>query len=150
MNKSQIRLLHNRGHVIGAHSDTHPDVFYRLPYATMLQEWRKSKSILEDIIADTVTCASVPGGEMNENTWLSSAESGIGYLFCSEPFLTPKRNDNWLLGRVWPKQGTEYNKITKFINLKGYSDEMSVRKIKNIVKRIYYQLKDILKLNKYE
>lgn len=143
LNRSQIRELHNRGHVIGAHSHTHPDVFYRLPFGVMLEEWKKSKDILEDIIGENVICASVPGGEMNNNTWRSSAESGIKYLFCSEPFFIPKKRSNWLLGRVCPKRGTDYTKITNFINFNGYVSEMSVRKIKNIIKRVYYPLKGI-------
>lgn len=143
LNSSQVRELHNRGHVIGAHSDTHPDVFYRLPYGVMLEEWKKSKDILENIIGKNVTCASVPGGEMNDNTWQSSADSGLKYLFCSEPFFMPKKGSNWLLGRVCPKQGTDYNKIANFINFNGYASEMAARKIKNIVKRVYYPLQDI-------
>ena len=148
LSKNNIRSLHERGHVIGAHSDTHPDVFYRLRYEEMLKEWKKSKSILENIIGDSVICASVPGGEMNGNTWKSSAEAGINYLFCSEPFLQPRKGDNLLLGRVCPKQGTDYKKISNFVNLKGYPKEMGIRKIKNIVKRIYYPL--ICKSNQNE
>jgi peptidoglycan/xylan/chitin deacetylase (PgdA/CDA1 family) len=147
MDSTQIQDLYRRGHVIGAHSHTHPDVFYRLPYGLMLEEWKKSKGILENIIGDSVTCASVPGGEMNEKTWNSSAESGIEFLFCSEPFIKPRKGSNWLLGRVCPKQGTDYKKIANFVNFKGYAYEMSVRKIKNIVKRVYYPLHDLLKSN---
>lgn len=142
MNDSHIRALHNRGHVIGAHSHSHPDVFYRLPYDTMLEEWTKSKIILENIIGEKVMCASVPGGEMNLKTWQSSAEAGLDYLFCSEPFLTPKKKDNWLFGRVCPKQGAEFKKIAKFVNFKGYTNQMGIRKVKNLVKRIYYPLLD--------
>jgi peptidoglycan/xylan/chitin deacetylase (PgdA/CDA1 family) len=146
LNNNQIYDLYSRGHVIGSHSKSHPDVFYRLSYDSMIDEWRKSKSILEDIIGDNVTCASIPGGEMDEKTWKSSAEAGLSYLFCSEPFFNPKKKDNWLLGRVCPKRGAEYRKITKIINFKGYNSEMNVRKIKNVVKRFYYPLHDLFKL----
>jgi len=145
MNNSQIRELHDRGHVIGAHSHSHPDVFYRLSYKNMLEEWSKSKNILENIIGEGVTCASVPGGEMNLNTWESSAEAGISYLFCSEPFLKPQKKSNWLLGRVCPKQGTDYKKLVNFVQLNGFENEMRLRKIKNLAKRIYYPLQDIFK-----
>ena len=150
MSNNQIRQLYERGHVIGAHSHSHPDVFYRLPYDKMLEEWKKSKSILENVIGEKVSCASVPGGEMNLNTWQSSAEAGIDYLFCSEPFLTPQKKGNWLLGRVCPKKGSDYKKLTNFINFKGYSSEIGIRNVKNLIKRIYYPLNEILTKRNYE
>ena len=87
---------------------------------------------------------------MNLNTWQSSAEAGIDYLFCSEPFLTPQKKGNWLLGRVCPKKGSDYKKLTNFINFKGYSSEIGIRNVKNLIKRIYYPLNEILTKRNYE
>ena len=85
MNKKQIRDLHSRGHVIGSHSCSHPPMLNRLPYDTILDEWRTSVERLSDWTGSAVTVASVPGGYYSKQVARAAAEAGIGTLFTSEP-----------------------------------------------------------------
>jgi len=135
LNKLNIKELFHRGHVIGTHSHSHPMPFHNLPIQRMIEEWSKSIDILEQILSSKVICGSIPGGDMDKKTIKSAKDSGIKYLFTSEPF-----NKTWmeyeviLLGRVCPKVGTKISKIKSFANNKGFFREKLIRKLKNLLR----------------
>ena len=81
----QLRAMHIRGHVIGSHSHTHPPGFSRLSYERMLEEWRRSREILEAILGEPVRSASVPGGFYSRDVARAAREAGYDVLFNSEP-----------------------------------------------------------------
>ena len=68
MSKNDIRDLAKRGHQIGSHSHTHPNVFRNQSIDQMRYEWSTSKNILEDILGEEVLICSVPGGDVDDNT----------------------------------------------------------------------------------
>lgn len=80
-----IRDLDARGHVIGAHSASHPARFSALSRAGMLREWVDSRKRLEDVLGHAVTTGSVPGGYFSRQVGRAAAESGLSLLFNSEP-----------------------------------------------------------------
>jgi len=82
---SQIRELDARGHVIGSHSASHPTRFSVQTPDAMRREWTRSREVLEDTLGHAVTVASVPGGYFSAAVAQSAAESGIRFLFTSEP-----------------------------------------------------------------
>ena len=112
MTAEQIRKLHDRGHVIGSHSDTHPT---RMAYCTrekMLEEWKASVDMLSDIIGSRVNTASVPGGYFSVPVAETAAESGIQYLFNSEPVTKQYKIDSCqVIGRFTIQQGTSLAKF---------------------------------------
>jgi hypothetical protein len=81
----QIRELRRRGHVIGSHSCSHPLRMARCGWADQVREWTVSVAVLEDILGERVTVASVPGGELSGNVVDAAAQAGIRFLFTSEP-----------------------------------------------------------------
>jgi peptidoglycan/xylan/chitin deacetylase (PgdA/CDA1 family) len=85
LSRKQIRLLHERGHVIGAHSHTHPYRISELPDAQLDEEWRRSTAILADIVGEPVITASVPGGFFAPRVARAAAAAGIRALCTSEP-----------------------------------------------------------------
>lgn len=85
MNRSQLRELHARGHVIGSHSVTHPARFSALSCDEMRREWADSRRMLEDVLGAEMTTASVPGGYYSRQVAEAAAEAGIRLLFNSEP-----------------------------------------------------------------
>jgi peptidoglycan/xylan/chitin deacetylase (PgdA/CDA1 family) len=85
MSREQIRDLHERGHVIGTHSRTHPTRMARCSAAQLLDEWSTSAQVLSELIAQRITTASVPGGYYAKNVAQAAAEAGIKALFTSEP-----------------------------------------------------------------
>src|SRR6185503_267107 len=82
---AELAELSRRGHVLGSHSRTHPLRFSHLTIAAQGAEWRDSRAALENIIGTTVDVASVPGGYFDQAVARVAAESGIRWLFTSEP-----------------------------------------------------------------
>src|SRR5437588_9028953 len=58
-----IRELAGRGHVVGSHSCSHPLRMGHCSWSQLLDEWTRSRALLEDIVGDEVRAASVPGGD---------------------------------------------------------------------------------------
>lgn len=85
LNAAQITDLRNRGHVIGSHSFSHPDPMSGLPYASMLEEWRRSLETLGEVLGEPIRTAAVPGGGYSLRVAAAAAEAGIEVLFTSEP-----------------------------------------------------------------
>ena len=85
LDRGQLRDLHQRGHLIGSHSVTHPTRFAACSYPEMVREWRDSRAVLEDILGTPVRTASIPGGYYSHQVAESAAEAGITRLFTSEP-----------------------------------------------------------------
>lgn len=141
LSRDEILDLHKRGHIIGSHSHSHPNVFKSLSYTEMIHEWSESKHILEDILNTKVSICSIPGGDANANTYLSAQECGYEVIFDSEPTLKPRKiNDLIVLGRICPKAGTKYKQIENFCELKGIRKQFYVRKIKNFTKDLIFPL----------
>lgn len=87
MNARQIRELHDRGHVIGSHSCSHPARISQLNMDEMGMEWEKSKQILSEIVGEPLKVASVPDGYFSPRVAQAAAAAGIEVLFNSEPTL---------------------------------------------------------------
>ena len=85
MDRKQIRELHERGHVIGSHSCSHPERMSYLSADELVREWKDSCAILNDILGTSVKVASVPGGYYSRKVALAAAAAGIEVLFNSEP-----------------------------------------------------------------
>ncbi len=82
---ADIRALHARGHVIGAHSCTHPARMSRLPRSAMLHEWSDSRAVLEDLTGAPVKVAAVPNGACSHWVVMAAEHAGIEILFNSDP-----------------------------------------------------------------
>lgn len=82
---AQMRELRDRGHVIGAHSYSHPKRMGALAPAQILEEWQRSTAILADALGEPVITASVPGGFYTHPVGEAAAASGLRLLFTSGP-----------------------------------------------------------------
>jgi len=112
--------LHQRGHVIGSHSHTHPDIFSSLSLDEATREWSKSRSILEKILKTKVNTASVPGGDMDDTTIMAAAKAGIEFLFCSKPTTAPwAAHGVLILGRICPKRTAPLSDVQTFVKFEG-------------------------------
>lgn len=80
-----IADLARRGHVVGSHSHSHPDLMGALDPRVLREEWATSAAILEDITGQAVTVASVPGGANSRAVERAAASVGFSLLFTSEP-----------------------------------------------------------------
>lgn len=136
VSKADIRDLRMRGHSIGSHSHTHPNVCWNLSYGQMLKEWRQSCDILAQIIREEITVASVPGGEMDFSTEKSAANAGIKFLFTSEPEVRPFNTGELVtLGRLCPKRSTPVELVADWAKFKGLKRQLVLRKGKQVLKK---------------
>jgi peptidoglycan/xylan/chitin deacetylase (PgdA/CDA1 family) len=107
LSATDLRELAARGHVIGSHSHSHPVRMARLTESELDSEWTLSKRVLEDILGDAVTVASVPGGYFSRQVAESAERAGIRWLFTSEPVATVADQGNCrLLGRYTLRRST--------------------------------------------
>ena len=83
--EQQIRELDERGHVIGSHSDSHPDIITELSDEQVLNEGKVSTDRLQEILGKPIEVASIPGGEYSKQVVRAASEAGIRFLFTSEP-----------------------------------------------------------------
>ena len=116
LNRQQIRALAERGHVIGSHSASHPARFNTLSYGDMVSEWSRSRQILEDILAETVDVASVPGGYYSPAVARAAAEAGIRLLFTSEPETSVDVRDGCaIVGRFTIRRGDRHDAARRLV-----------------------------------
>lgn len=139
--KNDIVMLHKKQHIIGSHSHTHPMIFRSLSYKKMLEEWKTSKSILEDIIQNEVLCCSIPGGDADEKTYQSAVEAGYKYIFNSEPTaqITPIENA-YILGRFSIKANTSMNEIHEILLYQNHKKLQNQRKFKQKIKKLIFPI----------
>ena len=130
-----IRALRAMGHVVGSHSHTHPDIFRDLARIRMLDEWRISARILEDLLGEKCAVASVPGGDISAAVLESADDAGFEYLFTSEPWTTPRRVGNcWILGRVCLKAGTSAESVEELVQFRGWRRQRLERGLKGLAR----------------
>ena len=85
LSRDQIRDLHARGHVIGSHSCSHPLRMSDCSREQLQDEWQRSLQVLEEILDEPVTVASIPGGFYVREIVNTAYASGVRILFTSEP-----------------------------------------------------------------
>lgn len=126
-----IRDLRRRGHVVGSHSHTHPDIFRALTPEAMLAEWQTSAAVLSDLLGEPCLAASVPGGDSSAAVFESAARAGLRYLFTSEPTLSPRAVAAcWILGRLAIRAGTSAAQVAALTRFHGWRSARLLRRLK--------------------
>jgi peptidoglycan/xylan/chitin deacetylase (PgdA/CDA1 family) len=90
LDREQIRILRKRGHRIGSHSCTHPNMILQ-GREEIGREWRESIGILSDLLGEPVDTAAVPGGFVNADVERAAESAGIRLLFTSTPTLNVRQ-----------------------------------------------------------
>jgi peptidoglycan/xylan/chitin deacetylase (PgdA/CDA1 family) len=88
---AELRELHERGHVIGSHSHSHPIRMAACTPEALRSEWGDSVALLSDILGTKVRTASVPGGYFSRVVAEKAMEAGVEVLFTSEPTSRPMK-----------------------------------------------------------
>ena len=102
----QIISLHRRGHIIGSHSHTHPARISACSWTELMREWNTSRCALSDLLGESVTVASIPGGYFSRRVAEAASRSGIRVLFTSEPITRCRWIDECLVvGRYCLQRG---------------------------------------------
>lgn len=139
LTRRQIVELHQRGHVIGSHSCSHPDIFRNLNRDEKYYQWHNSCRALEDIVGEAITTASVPGGDMDTATIEEAGRTGITSLFTSEWSVTPWQHAGvTCFGRAWMLRSTTPQTLSRWLHHPrlGLLPERGVRIAKRTVKTL--------------
>jgi peptidoglycan/xylan/chitin deacetylase (PgdA/CDA1 family) len=80
-----VRELAARGHGVGGHSHSHPTYMGKLSRGDQLDEWRRSRESLAELLGNPPRGASVPGGFFAPSVAETAAEAGYEWLMTSEP-----------------------------------------------------------------
>ena len=97
LDKEQILDLHKRGHIIGSHSSSHPEMMSSMSKESIYNEWKDSVYILSEIIGEPVKTASLPGGFYSKTVAEAASKAGITTLFTSEPTTNCQYIENCLV-----------------------------------------------------
>lgn len=112
LTRAQIRELKSRDHIIASHTHSHPLDLSRLSYDEILNEWKTSKTILEDIINEPISTASIPNGRGSKLVVQAAKEAGFKVLYTSVPTIKFKTEKGiTLIGRFVIR----YNDTSDFV-----------------------------------
>lgn len=132
---ADLRTIRGTGHLVGAHSHTHPSVFRSLDWESMLLEWRISADIVSQTIGERCLAASVPGGDLSSRVLRSADAAGFHYCFTSEPTLVPVRfGGSWVIGRVCLKTTTPVADVGRYVALKGWQSARALLRLKGVAR----------------
>lgn len=149
LNDEEIRDLHNRGHIIGAHAHTHEHL-YTLSDQQVEDEWKQSTEILSCILGEPIRYASIPNGDTSKRVLASAHKYGIDHIYTSEP---TTKVENWegmeVIGRyvLLADSSTDYvmSIITSSKRRFVLSCKRTILKmIKSILGSNYVKLKNLL------
>ncbi len=116
LSAQQIRELHNRGHVIGSHSCSHPSRISHCAPSQRDREWGESVRILSECLGERVAVGSVPGGFYTRQVAESARNAGIEVLFTSEPTSRAAVvKDCLIVGRYSVQQRTSANTVARIV-----------------------------------
>ena len=81
----QVKALAERGHVIGSHSHTHPEIFTKLSREGVREEWLKSHEILQSILGKKDLPMSIPNGYASKTIMQEAINCGYTDIYTSQP-----------------------------------------------------------------
>lgn len=149
LNETEIRDLHNRGHIIGSHAHTHEHL-YTLSDIQLEEEWKLSAEILSRILGEKVRYASIPNGDISKRVLNNVQKYGIEYVYTSEP--TTKISD-WngieVIGRYVLLGDCSIDYVMSIIKSKKtrillICKRTVLKMIKSVLGQYYVKLKNML------
>lgn len=130
LTRDEIRQLDVEGHIVGTHTHTHPVDLHHMSFQKVCEEWATSIEILEGIISSAVTTGSIPFGQYTQKVGRAASESGIEFLFTSNPTkrIFSVRN-SVVLGRYTIKRDTSVAEVESILSNRLVSRQRLAQKI---------------------
>lgn len=120
LDESELLELSNRGHIIGAHSSSHPENIQLLSEEEQMEEWLNSISKLESIIGKRITEVSIPNGYFLVSNIKCFTTLGIHTIYTSD------LSDQYtvagidIIGRVAINHNTTHMDVVKILTNRYY------------------------------
>ncbi|KGN98575.1 hypothetical protein HR11_08565 [Porphyromonas macacae] len=114
--EKDILEIHKLGHIIGNHSHTHPERISALSSEKIIEEWVKSTNILEALIGEKISEASIPNGYCSEASFSILKHLGYKTIFTSTPTIKIKQYKGMkIIGRFSIRGGGKPIKSYKYL-----------------------------------
>jgi len=143
----QVKELSERGHVVGSHSHTHPEIFTKLSKEEIHEEWQKSFEILKDILGKKDLPMSIPNGYASKTIMEEAIKCGFTDIYTSQPTtkinLFQKHN---VIGRYVVYDNTTTEDVLRIVTSKGVKMKMAMKwQMLNVVKGVLGASYDTIK-----
>ena len=115
MTEVMIKDLHNAGMMIGSHGQTH-NILPDLTDKELDDEMKVSKTRLEEIIEDKVSCLSLPGGRIDDRIVRSAKKMGYSFIFGSMPIINMGIYTGRTIGRFAIRRDQHFSDYDKIVS----------------------------------
>lgn len=116
MNENQIKDLHQRGHIIGSHSCSHPSDFRVIPFDARKMEWKDSVQRLSEIIGEPVREISIPNGFLQKDDMRIFEDLGITTIYTSKLGENRKKGSMLIKGRIGIDKNMSSGRVLSVLN----------------------------------
>lgn len=138
LDKEQVVALAARGHIVGSHSHTHPEIFTKLSKEEIREEWRKSYDILKDILGEKDLLMSIPNGYASNSIMQEAIKCGFTDIYTSQPTTNTKLfQKHNVIGRYVVHDNMTTEDVLRIVNSKGFRLKMALKwHLLNVVKGV--------------
>lgn len=138
LSEDQIKELAKGGHIIGSHTHTHPTDLSKLSTEEVVEEWKKSYSILRGLTGKTDIVASIPNGNTSKQGLQLAFNCGYTEIYTSQPTTKVKCKDNYrLIGRYVIHNNMTVQNVVNIVASKGTQVKLSIKwNMLNIIKKV--------------
>lgn len=151
----QVKALKERGHIVGSHSHTHPEIFTRLSKEEVHEEWLKSFETLQSILGRKDLPMSIPNGYASKTIMQEAIDCGYTDIYTSQPTTKvgsfQKHN---VIGRYVVHENMTTEDVLRIVTSKGTKMKMALKwHVLNVVKGVLGESYDAVKakvINKKE
>ena len=116
LNEEQIKDLHQRGHVIGSHSCSHPSDFRIIPFENRKMEWVNSVRKLSEIIGKPLKEVSIPNGFLQEDDLQVFKTLGISTIYTSKLGESRVVEEMAIIGRIGIDNSMSPKKVVSILS----------------------------------
>ena len=147
LSRTQVKTLAEKGHIIGSHSHTHPEIFTKLSKKEVREEWQKSYEILKGILGDTKLTLSIPNGYASKRIMDEAIDCGYTDIYTSQPTTIIQQYKNHkVIGRFVVNDGMTKQDVLRIVESKSTRQKMALKwSLLNIAKGILGSSYDIVK-----
>lgn len=147
LSKEQVKELADRGHIVGSHSHTHPEIFTKLTKDEICYEWKKSFDVLSGILGMKDMPLSIPNGYASKMIMEEAVKVGYTDIYTSEP--TTKLHQfqkHNVIGRYVVHDGMTTQDVLRIVESKSLRMRMAMKwSVLNIVKAVLGSSYDVVK-----
>lgn len=143
----QVKALEERGHIVGSHSHTHPEIFTKLSKEEVHKEWSKSYEILQSLLGKKDLPMSIPNGYASKTIMQEAINCGYTDIYTSQPTtkVTSFQKHN-VIGRYVVHDNMSTQDVLRIVTSKSTKMKMAMKwHALNMVKGLLGSSYDTLK-----